>query len=127
MRIRTSLAAGVAAVLLSGLACTIDDTSGEVFVEVTSTAPVVVRGEKVQLSARARRLVGPADTADIKNIRFVWTTSDPTRATVVGDDSGGAELTGVNTGFVDVNATAVAFEQSRVGTFAMRVSNFLEV
>ena len=127
MRIRTPLAAGAAALLLSGLSCAIDDNSAEVFVEVTSVAPVVVRGEKVQLVARARRLLSASDTTDIKNIRFVWTTSDPTRATIVGDDFGGAELTGVNAGQVEVSATAVAFEGSSVGYFQMRVANFLEI
>jgi hypothetical protein len=126
MRIRTPLAAGAVIVLLTGLACSIDDNSGEVFVLVESSAPIVVRGEQVSLHARALRLVG-ADTIEIKNIRFVWTTTDPTRATIVGDDYGGAELTGVNAGTVDVNAAAAAFEQSSVGTFPMRVSNVLEV
>lgn len=127
MRIRTPLAAGAAVFLLAGLACAIDDTSGDVFVEVTSAAPVVVRGEKVQLSARARRVLSPTDTAEIKNIRFIWTTDDLTRATIIGDDFGGAELTGVNAGGVEVAATAVAFEASSVGYFQMRVANQLEI
>lgn len=126
MRIRTPLTSGAAAVLLAGLACSIDDNSAAVFVEVQASAPVVVRGEKVGLQARARRVVG-VDTVDIKNIRFVWTTSDPARATVLGDDFGGAELTGVNAGLVDVMATAVAFDASSVGYFQMRVANVLEV
>ena len=126
MRIRTSLAVG-AAVLSAGLACSIEDNSAAVFVEVTSAAPVVVRGEKVQLSARARRMANPTDTADIRNIQYVWATSDPALATIVGDAFGGAELTGVNAGTVDVTATAVSFESATVGTFPMRVANFLEV
>src|SRR5215510_16344444 len=125
MRIRTPLAAGAAALVLAGLACSIEDQSGEVFVVVESTAPVVVRGDKVDLHARALRLVG-TDSVEIQNIRFAWATSDPARATIVGDDYGGAELTGVNTGQVEVSATAVAFEGASVGYFQMRVSNFLE-
>lgn len=116
-----------AAVLSSGLACAIEDNSSAVFVEVTSAAPVVVRGEKVQLSARARRLETPADTADIRNIQYAWATSDPALATIVGDAFGGAELTGVNAGPVTVTATAVSFESSQVGVFAMRVADELEV
>src|SRR5688572_11032782 len=124
MRIRTPWALGVAVVLLLGGACAIEDNSAEVAVQVTSTAPVVVRGDKISLHAYATRQAG-VDT--LKNIRFVWTTSDPSIATVAGDDFGGAEVTGVNPGQVDVTATAVAFEQSSVGTFPLRVSNFLEV
>lgn len=126
MRIRTPLAAAAAAFVLSGLACSIEDHSSAVFVVVQSGAPVVVRGEKVALQARALRLDG-TDSVEIKNIRFAWTTSDPTRATIVGDDFGGAELTGVNTGPVAVAATAVAFEGASVGYFQMRVANFLEI
>jgi hypothetical protein len=86
----------------------------------------VVRGEKVGLQARAYRLVG-TDSVEIKNMRFNWISSNATIATVAGDDFGGAELTGVNSGLVDVSATAVAFEASSVGSFQMRVANFLEV
>lgn len=126
MRIRTPLAGGAAAVVLAGLACDIDDTSADVFVDVQAAAPVVLQGQKVGLQARALRLVG-GDTVEVKNIRFRWTTSDATRATIEGDEFGGAELTGVNAGPVEVAATAVAFEASSVGYFQMRVSNFLEI
>ena len=126
MRIRTSLAVG-AAVISAGLACTIEDNSAEVFVEVSAAAPVVVRGEKILLNARARRLTSPTDTVDVGNIQYVWATSNPNLATIVGSDSSTAELTGVNSGTVAVTATAASFEASDVGTFQMRVADLLEI
>jgi hypothetical protein len=126
MRIRTSLAGGVAAVWLVGLACSLDDNSAQVFVQVTADAPVVLRGDKVSLHARALRLDG-TDTVEIKNIRFSWATSDATLGTVVGDNFGGAEMTGVNAGAVEVYAAAVSFEGAAVDTMPIRVANVLEV
>jgi hypothetical protein len=126
MRIRTPLAGSAAAVLLFATACNLEDNSSQVTVEVTADAPVVVRGDKIGLHARAIRVDG-TDTIEIKNIRFSWLSSDRAIATVEGDDFGGAEVTGVNGGLVEVTATAVAFEQSQSGIMPIRVANFLEI
>ena len=124
MRIRTSLAVG-AAVVSAGLACAIDDNSADVMVQVNSASPVVVRGEKVMLNAVTFRVSSPSDT--IRNIQYVWATSDPNLATIVGSDTNTAELTGVNSGTVAVTATAVSFDESIVDTFQMRVADILEI
>jgi hypothetical protein len=126
MRIRTPKALGAAVLVLLGSACNIEDSSSEVTVQITSPDPIVVRGDRVSLQARAFRVVG-VDTFDIKNVRFQWATDNPSLATVAGDDYGGAELTGVNAGSVAVSATAVAFDASSVGFFQMRVAEALEV
>lgn len=126
MRIRTPKLLGAAVLVVLGSSCNIEDSSSDVTVVVTSPAPVVVRGDRVPLQARAFRVVG-VDTFDIKNVRFQWSTDNVNVATIVGDDFGGAELTGVNSGPVLVTATAVAFDAAQVGLFQMRVSDALEI
>ena len=120
---------GLAAVTLIGATCAFPtDDSAKVFVSVVSldTTMVVRRGAKLELYARMYHASG-ADTVEIQNVRFLWTTDDDDIATVEAGGLGSAEVTGVNSGVVNVTARAVAFEQAQSDQFAVRVSNAVEI
>ncbi|HEX9705146.1 MAG TPA: hypothetical protein VGA20_07865, partial [Gemmatimonadales bacterium] len=120
---------GLVTVTLLGATCAFPtDDSDKVFVSIVSldTSLVVRRGEKLELYARMYHASGP-DTVEIQNVRFLWTTDDEDIATVAAGGLGSAEVTGVNSGVVNVNARAVAFEQAQSDQFAVRVSNPVEI
>ncbi|MGH2608459.1 MAG: hypothetical protein ACRDHF_05160 [Tepidiformaceae bacterium] len=91
-----------------------------------SGAAFVLRGDQDTLVARSLRVAG-ADTTDLTNILYSWTTTDPTVATVRDLGRGVAEVTGVDTGAVDVVARPVAFEAADAQPFVLRVSDPLTV
>lgn len=104
------------------------DESDRVFVTVASldTRLVVRRGGKLHLYARMYHALG-GDTIEIHNVRFAWTSDNEEIATVEAGSLGSAEVTGVNSGVVSVNARAVAFEQAQSDRFVIRVSNPVEI
>jgi hypothetical protein len=133
MRIRTilpppPLAAGAVAALALVVAagCALDDLSDQVFVTIAATSTTVVRGDKVFVQAKAFRLDG-VDTVEVKNIQFHWISGNPGVATVAGDEFGGAEITGVNAGLVDISAIATAYQDAATGDLVVRVSDALEI
>jgi hypothetical protein len=118
---------GLAVVTLPGGTCAFPtDDSENVFVTISAPSFVVRRGEKVEVSARMYHAAGP-DSAEIQNVRFLWTTDNDGIATVEGTGRGAAEVTGVNSGLVNILARAVAFERAETGRMPLRVSNPLEV
>ncbi len=110
------------ALLVVGPTCSYPtDDSGDVAV-VISGAAYVLRGDQDTLVARALRVAG-ADTADLTNILYSWTTTNPTVATVRDLGRGVAEVTGVDTGAVDVVARPIAFEAADAQPFLLRVAD----
>jgi hypothetical protein len=112
---------------LASLTCAFPtDKSDEVTVVIQAPKLVVIRGEQLPLFARAFRVSG-ADTLDVKNVVFQWTSGNSNLATVQDDGGGYAQVTGVNSGTVEIMARASAFEQADLGSLQVRVSNPLEV
>jgi hypothetical protein len=115
------------AAALAGVTCAFPtDKSDEVKVVIQAPSLVVIRGQKLPLFARAFRVSG-VDTLDVQNIVFRWISTNPNLATVQDDGGGYAQVTGVNSGTVDIVARATAFEQADVGSLRVRVSNPLEI
>jgi hypothetical protein len=117
----------IVAVALTGATCGFPtDKSDEVRVVINAPSLVVIRGQQLPLFARAFRVSG-VDTLDLKNIVFQWSSTNTNLATVQDGGSGYAQVTGVNSGTVAINARATAFEQADVGSLQVRVSNPLEI
>jgi hypothetical protein len=124
-RLPSSLA--VLALALVGTTCAFPtDKSDEVRVVIQAPSLVVIRGQQLPLFARAFRVNG-TDTLDVQNVVFEWITGNTSLATVQDDGGGYAQVTGVNSGTVQIMARAVAFEQADLGMLGVRVSNPLEV
>ncbi len=124
-----SRSAPLAAFLLAlgGATCAFPtDKSDAVFVSLESPARVVLRGQDMDVYARAWRVVG-IDTQQIANVDFVFTTGSATIARVEKSCCGYATVTGVNSGTVDIVARAVAFEQAGQADLVLRVANPLEI
>lgn len=102
------------------------DKSDDVQVVIQAPSLVVIRGQQLPLFARAFRLSG-TDTLDLKNVVLRWISGNTNLATVQDDGGGYAQVTGVNSGVVEITARATAFEQADQGSLQVRVSNPLEV
>lgn len=115
------------ALALAGATCAFPtDKSDEVRVIIQAPSLVVIRGQQLPLFARAFRVSG-ADTLDVQNVVFEWLSGNTSLATVQNDGGGYAQVTGVNSGTVQIMARVVAFEQADLGSLDVRVSNPLEV
>jgi hypothetical protein len=115
------------AVVLAGATCAFPtDKSDQVTVVIQAPKVVVIRGQQLPLVARAFRVIG-SDTQDVQNVVFQWISTNPTLATVQDDGSGSAQVTGVNSGTVQITARATAFDQADMGSVQVRVSNPLEI
>lgn len=115
------------AVALTSVTCAFPtDKSDKVFVTLEAPSHVVLRGQEMSIYARAWRVTG-ADTQQITNVEFAFTSSSGSIARVDKDCCGYATVTGVNSGTVDIVARAVAFEQADVADLALRVANPLEI
>ena len=91
-----------------------------------SLTPVYIlfRGNDTVVTARAWQMVGSADSQPISNVVFVWTSSDPSVATV--DNVG--HVVGVKSGTVVITAAAANFDkQARAATDTLRVAAPLEI
>lgn len=126
--VRHAACAAVAAGLtLAGLTCAFPtDRSDEVTVLIQTPGLVVIRGHQLPLFARAIQVSG-ADTVDLRNVVFAWSSGNTNLATVQDDGGGYAQVTGVNSGLVEIIARAKAYESSDIGYLQLRVSNPLEV
>lgn len=102
------------------------DKSEGVFVTLEAPSLVVLRGQDMSIYARAWRVIG-SDTQPINNVQFAFYTGSSTIARVQDDGAGYATVTGVNSGLVDINARAVAFENAGQANLSLRVSNPLEI
>jgi hypothetical protein len=85
---------------------------------------ILLRGNDTAATATAWRMNGPADSQPIPNIVFVWSSSNPSVATV--DNAG--HIVGITSGTVVITAAAANFDrESRAATNTLRVSAPLEV
>lgn len=115
------------ALALAGPTCAFPtDKSSEVFVTLEAPSQVVLRGQDMSVFARAWHVVG-TDTQPVANVHFAFATGSSSIARVEDDGGGYATVTGVNSGIVDIVASAVAFEQAGQADLVLRVSNPLEV
>jgi hypothetical protein len=116
-------------VALTGWTCALPtDKSNEVFVVVQTNLGrrVVLQGEQLGVAATLWQRVG-ADSVEIKNAAFLWSTTDATLATVQDTGYGGAKVTGVKPGLVDLTVRAVSFEKAQTADVTLRVSKPLEI
>lgn len=102
------------------------DKSESVFVTLEAPSLVVLRGQDMSVYAQAWRVIG-TDTQPINNVQFAFYTGSSSIARVQDDGAGYATVTGVNSGLVDINARAVAFENAGQANLSLRVSNPLEI
>jgi hypothetical protein len=114
--------------LAPAAACS-DSTSfvDQTFVIISSPSPVVLRGDQLELSAKLWTRTSPADSAEVKNAELIWSTDDPTVATVTVKDNNTTVATGVNSGTVQIRAIATGFQGSASAAFPLRVSNPIEI
>jgi hypothetical protein len=85
---------------------------------------ILFRGNDTVATAQAWRVTGPADSQPIPNVVFVWSSSDPSVATV---DNGG-HIVGITSGSVVITVAAANFDkESRAAADTLRVSAPLEV
>jgi len=85
---------------------------------------ILFRGEDTVITARAWQMVGSADSQPISNVVFVWTSSDPSVATV--DASG--HIVGVKPGTAIITAAAANFDkQALAASDTLRVTAPLEI
>jgi hypothetical protein len=115
------------ALALAGATCRFPtDKSDAVFVTLVAPSGVVLRGQDVDVYARAWRVLG-TDTQSVANVDFAFYTSSSATARVEETCCGYATVTGVNSGVVNIVARAVAFERATQGDLVLRVSDPLEI
>ena len=119
------LAFGLGAALT---ACS-DSTSAvdQTFVTISSASPVVLRGDQVELTAALWTRTTPGDSVEVRNAELVWSTDDPTLATLTPAANHSAVATGVNSGVVQIRAVATGFQGAVPAIYSLRVSNPLEI
>jgi hypothetical protein len=117
----------ILAVALTGVTCAFPtDKSNDVFVAVYVPKVVVLQGQKLDASATLWRRTG-TDSVEIKNASFQWGTTNDSRATVKDVGYGGAQVTGVSPGSVDLTVRAVSFEKAQTAYITLRVAKPLEI
>lgn len=106
------------------------DSTGSVdqtYVTISSASPVVLRGDQVELTAALWTRTTPGDSVEVRNAELVWSTDDPTLASLTPGDNHTAVATGVNSGLVQIRAVATGFQGAMPATYSLRVSNPLEI
>ena len=117
----------VLAVALTGVTCAFPtDKSNDVFVVVHVPKMVVLQGQTLDASATLWQRVG-TDSVEIKNASFQWTTTNDALATVKDAGFGGAQVTGVSPGTVDLSVRPISFEKAQTQFTTLRVSRPLEI
>jgi hypothetical protein len=99
----------------------------QAYVTIASGSPVVLRGDQLELSARLWSRTSPGDSVEVRNAELVWSTDDPTLATLTPKDNNTAIATGVNSGMVQIRAVAAGYEGAAAASFSLRVSDPLEI
>jgi hypothetical protein len=99
----------------------------QTYLTISSASPVVLRGDQIELTARLWTRSSPGDSVEVRNAELVWSTDDPTLATLTPLDNNTTVATGVNSGIVYIRAVATGFQGSTPAAFALRVSNPLEI
>ena len=103
------------------------DQSPGMYVALTATAPVLLRGSVTEVTARIWVRGEAGDSSEVRNAELIWSTSDPLLATISPGGPGVGRVTGVNSGIVQVRAVARGYESAAPGVFDLRVSNPLEI
>jgi hypothetical protein len=86
--------------------------------------PVLIRSNDASATARAWQIMAAGDSQPLANVTFVWSSDDPSIATV--DATG--HVVGIKSGTTMIRARAANFDrQSLPGQIALRVSNSLEI
>jgi len=117
----------IIAVALTGVTCAFPtDKSNDVFVAVYVPKQVVLQGQTLDASATLWRRTG-TDSVEIKNASFQWSTTNDALATVKDAGYGGAQVTGVSPGSVDLTVRAVSFEKAQTAYITLRVAKPLEI
>ena len=115
------------AVALVGVTCALPtDKSSEVFITVQVPKQVVLQGQVLPVSAHLWQRTG-ADSVEIKNASFQWGTTNEALATVKNSGYGGADVTGITPGTVDLTVRAISFEKAPTQYITLRVSKPLEI
>lgn len=124
---------------LAALTCSFpDDQSESVYVVVYQSDSLIARGvlgdgETDFLSAQAYRRVGDladsgnVDDVQIRNIDFFWWSDNDGIATVTEGSQGGADVTGVNPGVVDIRAAPKQYQGATAGNTSLRVAGLYAV
>jgi hypothetical protein len=99
----------------------------QTFVTIGSPSPVVLRGDQLELTAALWIRTAPGDSTEVPNAELIWSTDDPTLATLTPKDNRTAIATGVNSGTVAIRAMATGFQGAAQAVLALRVSDPLEI
>ena len=114
--------------LVAANACDLPtDGSKNMFVAISAPNPVLIRGAVSSLEARLWIRGDAGDSTEIRNAALIWSTSDPSLATVAMSGSNIGHVTGVNPGVVEIRALAPGYENAAAGVFNLRVANPLEI
>ncbi|HEU5304056.1 MAG TPA: hypothetical protein VFU40_05375, partial [Gemmatimonadales bacterium] len=114
--------------VLGLLACSdATEAVNQTYVTITSPSPIVLRGDQLELTARLWTRTSPGDSVEVHNAELIWSSDDPTLATLTAKDNNSTIATGVNSGVVQIRATATAFQGSAPAAFSLRVSDPLEI
>jgi hypothetical protein len=106
------------------------DSTGSIdqtYVTISSASPVVLRGDQLELSAALWTRTAPGDSVEVRNAELVWSTDDPTLATLTPGANHTAVANVVNSGVVQIRAVATGFQGAVPATYSLRVSNPLEI
>jgi hypothetical protein len=99
----------------------------QAYVTISSPSPVVLRGDQIELSAKVWARSSAGDSVEVRNAELVWSSDDPTLASLTSKDNNTSIATGVNSGIVGIRAVATGFEGSTPAAFSLRVSDPLEI
>lgn len=98
----------------------------QTYVTIASPSPVVLRGDQLELTAKLWTRTS-ADSVEVPNAELVWSSDDPTLATLTAKDNNTTVATGVNSGVVQIRAIATGFQGAAAAGFSLRVSDPLEI
>ena len=99
----------------------------QTYVTIASASPVVLRGDQIELTAKLWTRTSPGDSIEVRNAELVWSSDDPTLATLTAKNNNTTVATGVNSGIVQIRAVATGFQGATPASFALRISNPLEI
>lgn len=116
-------------VIGAGLPACSDSTEAvdQAYVTIASASPVVLRGDQLELTAKLWTRTSPGDSVEVRNAELVWSSDDPTLASLTAKDNNTTVATGVNSGLVQIRAVATGFEGATPAAFSLRVSDPLEI
>jgi hypothetical protein len=110
------------------LACSdTTDAVDQAYVTIVSQSPVVLQGGQIELTAKLWSRTSPGDSVEVPNAELVWSTDDPTLASLTSKNNNTTVATGVNSGVVGIRAVATGFQGATPAAFSLRVSKPLEI